>query len=281
MKKIYTLILAMAVTFVSCDTEEVSEIEESVEAISHGYRYKRKAKKIRECVVVDSDKCPFEDRWPVANFWWPENDTDKYFIPRAYFSTDDQNSLTFTEYDNGTANIKGSTVMGSCVVQVDVWLKGKKNWEEWSAIGGEHKKEGCAGNESDSTLMDYYVINSKRSRIWAVGGDCLEEGKFGVKQRPDPYDSSTPHYGAHVGPGGANYDSEIGAEGLSTWGWLTDCNTGERKWIFDFNFKLECKDVEYKCKRRRCKGRKYWHKGKYKKCLHYHNRRWGWSRWKK
>lgn len=62
---------------------------------------------------------------------------------------------------------------------------------------------------------------------------------------------NTPNYGIHVGPGGANYDSNIGELVLSSWGWLTDINTGERLWKMDFNFRIvpntdECGDCEGK-----------------------------------
>ncbi len=45
MKRIYVLLIAFSVSFISCETEEVSEIEDSVEAVSHRYRYKKWRKK--------------------------------------------------------------------------------------------------------------------------------------------------------------------------------------------------------------------------------------------
>ncbi|MGX1930486.1 hypothetical protein [Flagellimonas sp. 2504JD4-2] len=52
MKKIYLLALALTVSFVSCETEEVAEIEDSLEAVNHSYRYKRWKKKKCEITVT-------------------------------------------------------------------------------------------------------------------------------------------------------------------------------------------------------------------------------------
>lgn len=87
--------------------------------------------------------------------------------------------------------------------------------------------------------MHFYVIDQTRSTMTASGGDCDMTGTFGLTQRPDPNDPNTPNFGVHVGPGGANYDSNIGANGLSGWGWFTDLNTGELLYIMDFNFRIE------------------------------------------
>jgi hypothetical protein len=189
--------------------------------------------------VIDADRDPFGSQQPSANFWWSENagGTD-YFNASTYFAAAQGNNLVFTEYSNGTASIVGTTISGTCVVEVNVVLKDKKTWAEWSAEGGEHKKEGTAGNVANAEDMNYYVIDSANSTITANGGDCVQEGAFGLRQRPDPNDENTPNYGGHVGPGGANYDSNIGDLGLSTWGWLTDPNTGEDLWLIDFNFRI-------------------------------------------
>ncbi|MFD2725927.1 hypothetical protein [Hyunsoonleella rubra] len=203
---------------------------------------------IKECKVIDADRDPWGAQEPTANFWWSKTaDGSDYFDPSTYFSTTDSHSLKFLEYDNGTANIIGTTIYGTCLVTVNVWLKDKKSWADWSADGGGHKKEGTAGNASNSEDMHFYVIDHKRSTIKAEGGDCVQEGTFGVEQRPDPNDDNTPNYGVHIGPGGANYDSNVGAHGLAGWGWLIDKVTCERLWLIDFNFRLECEPVN-ECK---------------------------------
>ena len=190
--------------------------------------------------TIDADRDPFGNRQPNANFWWSENAAgDDYFDASTYFGAAEGENIVFTEYANGTANITGTTISGTCVVTLNVWLKNKKNWDEWSAIGGEHKKEGTAGNASNSDDMNFYVIDHTRSVIVAAGGDCVQTGTFGLTQRPDPNDPNTPNYGVHVGPGGANYDSNIGADGLSGWGWLIDPVTCDPLWLIDFNFRIE------------------------------------------
>ena len=243
MKNISKLLLATIILFTACETEPLGQAEDvsGIEARSNKKKKKDEPKKVKECLVIDADRCPFGDRQPTANFWWPEEETD-YFNPTTYFSSAEGHNLTFTEYDNGTASIKGTTTNGSCVVTVDVWLMNKTSWADWSAAGGEHKKEGCAGDPSNSEDMNFFIIDKEKSTITA-SGDCIAEGTFGIEQRPDP--TGLPNFGAHLGPGGANYDSNIGAYGMSTWGWITDMSTGERLWVMDFNFRLECeKDCE-------------------------------------
>lgn len=194
--------------------------------------------------AIDADRDPYGSQQPNANFWWSETpDASDYFDASTYYAAAEGENLEFTEYADGTASIIGTTISGTCVVNVNVWLKDKKSWANWSAEGGEHKKEGTAGDASDETEFHFYVIDSENSVITA-SGDCPQTGVFGVEQRPDPNDLNTPNYGSHVGPGGANYDSNVGALGLSSWGWLTDMNTGERLWKMDFNFRLEPKVEE-------------------------------------
>ena len=198
--------------------------------------------------VIDADRCTNAGVQPTSNFWWSESPTaSDYNDATTYFSSDEDNSLVFTEYSNGTASIIGTTVQGTCVVTMNVWLKNKKTWDEWSAIGGEFKNEGTAGSVTTADLMEFYVIDHTKSVVTANGGDCVQEGTFGLTQRPDPNDANTPNFGAHVGPGGANWDSNIGEEGLSTWGWLIDPVSCDPLWLIDFNFRIvpqveECDD---------------------------------------
>jgi hypothetical protein len=208
-----------------------------------------------ECIAIDADRAPYGSQQPISNFWWSETAAgDDYFNADTYFSSTIGSNLVFREYEDGTANFFGTTISGTCVVEVNVWLKDKKNWTEWQALGGGHKKEGTAGNASNSEDMNFYVIDAERSTVTANGGDCIQEGTFGLEQRPDPNDDNTPNFGAHIGIGGANYDSDLNAVGLSTWGWLTDVNTGERLWLIDFNFKIECPQPEPECETSFAKG---------------------------
>lgn len=191
------------------------------------------------CTVVDADRCPFPpEQQPTANLWWPGEEED-FYNPENYFSSTEEHSMTFAEYNDGTARLQGSTTRGECVVEVDVWFKDRTNWEDWQAGGGEFKREGCAGDAANEEAMHFYMIDSERSTFKATGGDCLGEGMFTLEQRPDPADPNMPDFGAHVGPGGANFDSDLDAIGMSTWGWIVN-SAGERMWIMDFNFKMDC-----------------------------------------
>ena len=259
MRKSILLMLGICFTFFACQTEQIETQDENLLEISKKKKEKKKEKPTQtiadytdctECIVIDADRSPNSNsNQPVANFWWSETtDASDPFNPNTYFSSDENNTLIYRECADGTAQIVGSSIsLEGCVVEIDVWLKDKRNWTEWQAYNdGEHKKEGTAGLASDSSLMNFYVIDSERSTITATG-DCPQTGTFGLDQRPDPNDTNTPNFGAHVGPGGANFDSNIGANGLSTWGWLTDFNTGERLWLIDFNFKIECPEPEPEC----------------------------------
>ena len=184
--------------------------------------------------VIDADRSPFIGQQPVSNFWWPETETD-FFNPNAYFSQQEGNELQFTQFEDGSAHLTGTTSNGSCLVELNIWFIDKTSWADWQAAGGEHKKEGTAGNASNSEEMVFYVIDKTRSTITASGNGCLGTGVFSVEQRPDPDDPNTPNFGAHLGPGGANYDSRIGEMGLSTWGWIFDPTCDDR-WVMDLNF---------------------------------------------
>lgn len=254
MKNLTKLVVAICLVFFSCEVEKVTD-QEDLQGVSGKTEKKIKKAKvqadeaeiIKKCVVIDADRCPLGLEQPTSNFWWDGAKPGGYDYddPLGYFSSIDGHQLIFTEYADGTASIKGTTSNGSCVVEVDVWLIDRKSWTEWEAIGGMHKKQGCAGLASDSAEMHFYVIDSERSSITATGGGCWAEGTFGVEQRPDPNDLGTPNLGAHVGPGGANFDSELGAYGVSTWGWILDPETKDRLYVMDFNFRTECeKDCE-------------------------------------
>ncbi len=201
-------------------------------------------KLISECKVIDADRSC--NNQVAANFWWPVDPTD---YDDYYFSSSDDHTLTFSEYSDGTANVKGSTIRGTCVVEIDVWFKDKKDWNAWSAGGGTVKPEGCNVDSLVKEDLHFYVIDSSRSTITS-SGDCGEGrvGTFGVEQRPDPNDPETPNLGVIIGPGGALWNTNADDHGLATWGWLTDIDTKERLSIMDFNFTLDCSEECKPCK---------------------------------
>lgn len=187
------------------------------------------------CLVKDADRCPFEDRQPSSNMWWPEDEED-YFNPSTYYSSTKYYRMIFATFSNGTALIRGVTTMndGNCKVYVNVWLKDKQNYDEFSANGGEFKLEpGCASQAANPEELKYYEINSKYSWLYSFGSDCVGQGCFGLEQRGE-------NLRGQLGPNGAAFDSNIGAHGFSNWGWITDRHTGERLWVMDFDFRLRC-----------------------------------------
>ena len=146
MKNFTKLILAISLVFISCEIEKIDN-QENLNGINGKAKKAKQSittpEKIRECVVMDADRCPFSESQPTANLWWPEVAND-FFNPTTYFSSTDIHQLTFTEYDDGTASIIGSTAMGSCAVEVNVWLKDRKSWAEWSAMaGGTQERRLC------------------------------------------------------------------------------------------------------------------------------------------
>jgi hypothetical protein len=144
--------------------------------------------------------------------------------------------MIFVTLSNGTALIRGITSMndGDCKVFVNVWLKDKQNYDEFSSNGGEFKLEpGCASQAANPEELQYYEVNTKRSWLFAYGEDCIGQGGFGLEQRGE-------NFRGQLGPNGAAFDSNIGANGYSNWGWITDKKTGERLWVMDFDFRLWC-----------------------------------------
>ncbi|MFD2585475.1 hypothetical protein ACFSQJ_00960, partial [Croceitalea marina] len=180
--------------------------------------------------IIDADRC---NDLPAANFWWSTSSNPDY--SNGFFSSLGDNNLIFTEYDNGTALISGSTKYGEgdCLVEVHVLLKDKRSWNDWQNVDGEFKSEGCSNAIGEN--LSYYLIDDIQSYITSTGSDCLGEGTYKVTHRPDPNDPNTPKYGVQVGPGGALWDSNQGAEGLSGWGWIGP-EGDERRWVMDFNF---------------------------------------------
>jgi hypothetical protein len=247
--KIFTLI-GICFLFFSCQNELLDLQEDAV--ISASMTSSLNSGNV-ECTVIDADRAPFGDRQPAANFWWSLNGGNDYFTTSTYYSSLNGHSLNFEEVDDFTAHITGSTINeNGCIVEVDVYLIDKKSWNVWSTtaingINGQHKKEGTAGNASDSSLMSFYVIDSERSTLTATGNCGGREGTYGLEQRPDPATDNA-NFGAHIGPGGANYDSNLEAIGLSTWGYMFDLDTKERLWVMDFNFLIECVEIPcYEC----------------------------------
>ncbi len=247
MRRFITTLLSVCFLFLSCQIEKLDESENALSAESESLHKKKKKKEkeapsiLNECTVIDADRSC--NNQIAANFWWPVNPTD---YDDYYFSSTQDHTLTFTEYSDGTANVKGSTLRGTCVVEIDVWFKDKKDWDAWSASGGTIKPEGCNIDALVKEDLHFYVIDSSRSTITA-SGDCGEGrvGTFGVEQRPDPNDPETPNLGVIIGPGGALWNTNADDHGLATWGWLTELPTVSNENCNDCDGKLNALTLQY------------------------------------
>ncbi|NHF61635.1 hypothetical protein FK220_019980, partial [Flavobacteriaceae bacterium TP-CH-4] len=187
---------------------------------------------INNCSAINADRCG-ELGDINSNFWWSELVPD---FNTGYFSSSKE-ELNFTEYDNGEAIISGTTRLGNCTVEIYVVLVNRRSWSEWSDQGGDFKSEGCS--EANGEDLNYYLIDGERSFMISTGSDCLAEGRFKITNRPDNNDPDTPNFGIQVGPGAALWDSAVGEDGLSGWGWI-GTEENERQYLMDFNFLLDC-----------------------------------------
>ncbi|MFS4494024.1 T9SS type A sorting domain-containing protein [Maribacter sp. 2308TA10-17] len=192
----------------------------------------------KSCEVLDIDLCNPDDG-NSYNFYWRGMNTTP--AGSSFFSQNATHSLNFTEFTDGTALIEGSTQVGTCSAQLYIVLKDLKDWNQWSADGGDFKPQGCNRNALVKENLRYYVVDETQSTVTTSGGDCLEQGTFIVSQRPDPNDPNTPNLGVHIGPGGALWDSDTSAEGLAGWAFMGP-QGDEQKWQIDFNFHIDCKD---------------------------------------
>ncbi|NHF61560.1 hypothetical protein FK220_019565 [Flavobacteriaceae bacterium TP-CH-4] len=231
MKNITKLVLVTSLLFFSCEVEKISE-QESIEAVA-GKAKKNKTKGpeiLKECLVINADRCGYSD-YAASSFWWPKEGEGG---PEGLFSVSDEYQMTYTEYDDGTINIKGDTELNGCVANIDLWLKDKKNLEEWNAGGGLFKDEieflSCS--EVIAELLNYYIVDELRSSMTASG--CGErDGAYTITHRP-----ADQLYAFQVGPGGALFD--VGDDfGVSGWAFAIHNETGKSH-ILDFNFTTKC-----------------------------------------
>ena len=248
MKNLIKLTLAFCLVIFSCENENL-DIQTNESAADETVIFSASSSSnlyTSTCTVTDADRCYITGQ-PNSNFWWPSmGSPNDVFNPDTYFGSYGDSKLSFVEYPDGTAHISGTTSNSNpdltCKVTVDIWLKDKKDWTAWSAPenGGDFKNE--APNNCSNIVKEnlhYYVIDPEKSTITSEGGDCYEEGTFGVIQRPYEGVPDTPRYGIYVGPGGANFhQANPDAYGLSGWGWIVK-EDGTR-WNMDFNFIMDC-----------------------------------------
>ncbi len=238
MKNITRLVLASCMLFFSCETEPVENFETMESVASKGKKKKTKeAKILRECQVVNADRCGYPN-YAASSFWWPNEGEGG---PQGLFSVNDMYQMTYGEYDDGSIQVKGQTELNGCVVDVDLWLINKKGFDEWSAGGGLFKdeRESSSCSEVNADTLHYYVVDETRSTMTASGcGD--RDGSYTISHRP-----ADERYAFQVGPGGALFDTGNDF-GVSGWASGIDVATGESH-ILDFNFIIDCDNGEKSC----------------------------------
>lgn len=232
MKKIVQLIFASCFLLFSCEVEKI-ESSENIEIIPAKTKkaVKKKVPKIiKECAIVNADRCE-SPGYAFSSFWWPKEGESG---PQGLFSVNEDYKMTYVEFDDNTINIQGKTELNGCIVTIDLWLKDKKNLEEWTDTGGLFKDEILSFSCSDviAELLNYYIVDDTRSTMIASG--CNErDGNYTISHRP-----SNQRYAFQVGPGGALFDSGNDF-GVSGWAWAINNNSQEEH-IIDFNFITEC-----------------------------------------
>jgi len=103
------------------------------------------------------------------------------------------NNIGFNNPDNG--------------FYIDLWLKGRMNWTEWSALGRSWKGQASiVGNLYQ--LWDYYIFDPEMTSSLTGTGD-LEGSYLTLTHKPSNY-----YYGFQMGQAA---NDQNGAQGLSCW----------------------------------------------------------------
>ncbi|MDX2245430.1 MAG: hypothetical protein SF052_01535 [Bacteroidia bacterium] len=144
------------------------------------------------------------------------------------YAFDDEGGV-FTVYDNGTARIEGVIEYindnshgygygygghghghgyghhcnNESKWRVTLWLKNRRNWNEWSAMGRNYR---AGGNAANHTGWDYYELDTDRSVFVGMGHSSDEI----VYLTPNPANYS---YGFQVGDGANDKNSDFGISG--------------------------------------------------------------------
>ena len=236
MKNVFKCIFGLSLLLFSCEADKTGYEEELIGVNAKSKKTKVKSNSpevLKDCKVINADRCN-RDGYAPASFWWPKEGEGG---PQGLFSVSDDYQMTYTEYNDGTINIKGTTELNGCVVEADLWLKDKKNFDEWSAGGGLFKDELESFSCSDviADLLSYYVVDETRSSMTASGCD-ERDGEYTISHRP-----ADQRYAFQVGPGGALFDSGNDF-GVSGWAFAINNETGESH-ILDYNFVTECESA--------------------------------------
>lgn len=193
---------------------------------------------LEECLVSNSKGCT-ADNIPSYNLWWPEQlgkiDSDDFF------SSTDQNSLLFTEYNNGTARLVGTTKMGSCVVKVEIWYNDRINTEKWLKNTSRSFHPLCEAINTAAKTNTFYTIDPSKSSITTLDGECGFRGleSFGIVEKNT--NSSPSHYGSKL-ERTIDANADLDKEFISNF-WLTNTTTDELLWPVRIRFGMDCANM--------------------------------------
>ncbi|TVR41635.1 MAG: hypothetical protein EA392_01295, partial [Cryomorphaceae bacterium] len=140
----------------------------------------------------------------------------------------DHNGGQFIVYDDGTAHIIGvakRTTNANQKWEVSVWLKNKRTWAEWSALGRSFKDEQNF-NTGEHVNWHYYEMDNDNAVLTGLGdyaGQTIE-----LQHMPADFT-----YGFQVGLGANSKNLEFGFSG-----WFT--HSGDFSGIGDFNVNASC-----------------------------------------
>lgn len=286
MKKIYVLALALTVSFISCEKEEVSEIEDSsLESVEHRYRYK---------------KCAHGKRKGYCKKYYCHNNSNNECEPISDFETSLPLDINFCSTDRGTNT--GLSYWDITINDSD--LAGE--YQAWCLDANRGLGLDCFDAQivsSNADLSDTPISITENMDIinWILNNDFVGKDSpngtgqytFGDVQIAIWHfvdNANEPWSGNNVGEwnedrvqeiidlatlSGKSYEPKAGEFfGLI----ILPIDTSKQPLLVPYQLK-ECKKEEKQiCKRKRCKGRWYKHYGKYKKCNHYSKRKWWWNK---
>lgn len=239
-KNLTIVVAAFAVLFASCEADKKTSTS------AYGAMDLNVAKQsslvndleiVEECLVSNDDGC-LNLNIPSHNLWWPEK-LHKSKL-QDYFSASDRNSLLFTEYNNGTARLIGTTKMGSCVISIELWYNDKIDPDQWLNNTSTTSKGVCDTSPSSSITNKFYTLDNSKSSIKTLEGDCGFRGleSFGVAQKESA--GNLNHYGSRLSMVTSYTGSKSVKKSFNSKIWVVDKNTEETLWPLELSFNLEC-----------------------------------------
>ncbi|MGB1031210.1 MAG: hypothetical protein ACPGWM_01285, partial [Flavobacteriales bacterium] len=142
----------------------------------------------------------------------------------------------FEVFDDGTAHLYGNTInmeQPEYGWAIDVWLKDRMDWDEWSALGREWKGSPSIVGDLYET-WDYFIMDPDKENMLTGLGD-YEGSLLDLTHRPSNY-----NYGFQLGLAANDQNAE---QGMSCWfNYTGNINGEEVDGNGDFNLEGGCTD---------------------------------------